>query len=223
MNQERELVTQRGLSRILGFVKNSGYLAKLKKNGILRECFVQVEGRKHPLIDVEVAIREIEASEDPARDYVRQRWTDHRDKLHDGDSKKRSADNDDKTSSKNVRKESTGQATNKEAAPGKNDDKVVNFADARTRTEIFKAKKAELEYQEAAGKLVEKDKVQKTAANVGGLVREKLNSIPDRLSQVLAAETGPDKIHELLTKDINQVLHAIADRIERDLGVRPAA
>lgn len=72
-----DLVSGRQFAKIAGF-KAPSYVAKLKKLGVLQKCFVKKKGKRYPLINVELALAEIEASADPAKDYVRRRWEQYR-------------------------------------------------------------------------------------------------------------------------------------------------
>lgn len=260
-----DLVSQRQLARILGLGRNSGYLTKLKAEGVLKRCYVQEKGRRYPRLDVEIAIEEIEASKDPSKDHVRQRWEAYRagnQNSHASVSESKGAGCAQPTPGTDAVDVLDGAASqgagtrhgqasgivvpealalnvpeklSQQSGPGSAISpasggagesaaaNVVSYQDAKTRKEIMLAKRAELDYEEAAGKLVQKAGVQKAGAAIAIMVREKLSTIPDRLAQVLAAETGPERVHEYLTQEINQICHALAERLEREFDVRPAA
>lgn len=205
-----EEVSGRKLAKILGFAPS--YIAKLKDLGILKNCLVVVAGKKHPLFDVEKAVSEIEASKDPAKEHVRERWEQHR------------SDKPDTTADKTSKANQSGRghiSDGVDSGVGTQDkENIISFHDAKTKKEIFLAKKAELDFEKAAGHLVDKGQVQKSAIECAQLVREGLSTIPDRLSQVLAAETGPERIHEYLNEEFKKMLNVLSDRIERDTGAR---
>lgn len=240
---EQQLVSGRELARILGF-KAPSYVTKLKKLGVLSECFVPQEGKKHPLIDVEVAVREIEASKDPEKDYVRARWEAYRRGEHSeagarrpsegsaepgGDDAGRAvqgegadgegaaaggaAQQDSTATDDTAKGQGSGPAGGDAAGgPEASDDKIVSFNDAKTRKEFYQAKQAELDYLERAGDLVAVKDVRRGAFHSGRLLRDALMNIPDRLSQSLAANTDPDRIHEILTEEISGALNDFTEQ-----------
>ena len=77
---------------------------------------------------------------------------------------------------------------------------------------------AKLEYERAAGILVEKSAVDRDAFKIGRQIRDSLLSFPDRLAEVLAAEVDVQKIQAFLTREVNQVLLAL----QTDPGEPPA-
>ena len=195
--EQKQLVSGRELAKILGFNAPS-YIAKLKSLGVLSRCYVKQPGKAHPLIDVAVAIEEIEASADPSKEYVRTRWELYR----NGeiiDSCKNPPDEEIK------------------APPP--DGKVISFNAARARKEDSLADMAELDFRTKSGLVVEKSLVREGYVYAASLISNALGTIADRTAQTLAAETSPDKIHEMLTKEFLQVQNSVADRIERELDI----
>lgn len=83
---------------------------------------------------------------------------------------------------------------------------AVDFVTARTMREAFKAKMAKMEYEEKAGKLTDASKVREEAFRAGRIVRDSLLGIPDRLSDVLAAESDPVKVRKLLMGEFENIL-----------------
>ncbi len=84
------------------------------------------------------------------------------------------------------------------------------FAEAQTRERVFKAKLAELEFDERIGKLVFRDVVEAEAFRIGRLVRDAVLNVPSRLAGILAAEMDQRRVHDLLEKELRQALEALA-------------
>ncbi len=81
-----------------------------------------------------------------------------------------------------------------------------NFKKARAFRERYRAKIAEIEYKNMAGLYVLKTDVEKSAFNYGRKIRDKLLNVPDRIYQVVAAETDPAEINKMLKKEIELAL-----------------
>lgn len=87
---------------------------------------------------------------------------------------------------------------------------AVDFVTARTMREAFKAKMAKMEYEEKAGKLTDASKVREEAFRAGRIVRDALLGIPDRLSDVLAAEQDPVQVRKLLIDELETILKELS-------------
>ena len=84
--------------------------------------------------------------------------------------------------------------------------KTVDYAAARTMREAYRAKMARLDFEEREGKLIDATKVKEEAFQVGRMVRDGLLAIPDRMADVLAAETDAEKVKRLLQEELETVL-----------------
>nr|MDT0251913.1 hypothetical protein [Endozoicomonas sp.] len=89
---------------------------------------------------------------------------------------------------------------------------AVDFVTARTMREAFRAKMAKMEYEEKAGKLTDASKVREEAFRAGRIVRDSLLGIPDRLSDVLAAENDPVKVRQLLVDEFESILNELSNQ-----------
>jgi hypothetical protein len=87
------------------------------------------------------------------------------------------------------------------------------FYEARARTEIFKAKQAELDYLEAVGLLVSSKDVEKEIAEIFGTLKNNVLRIADRKAQILAAETDPIRVHRLLSDEFRMVFDECSRRL----------
>lgn len=85
-----------------------------------------------------------------------------------------------------------------------------SYAAAQAAEKTFKAKMAELLYEERVGSLVRKDQVEAAAFRKGRLVRDGVLNVPARLAGILAAETDQRKIHDLLEQELRKALEALA-------------
>ena len=89
--------------------------------------------------------------------------------------------------------------------------KAVDYASARTMREAYKAKMAKLDYEEREGKLVDATQVKEQAFQTGRMVRDGVLAIPDRMADVLAAETDPAKVRQLLVTELELVLVKLSE------------
>lgn len=87
---------------------------------------------------------------------------------------------------------------------------AVDFVTARTMREAFKAKMAKMEYEEKSGKLTDASKVKDDAFRAGRMIRDALLGIPDRQADVLAAETDPKKVSEILVDELEAILNELS-------------
>ena len=85
----------------------------------------------------------------------------------------------------------------------------VDFVTARTMREAFKGRLAKLEFEEKSGKLTDAATVKNDAFEAGRIIRDELLTIPDRLADVLAAETDPRETRKKLYEEIEQVLNRL--------------
>ena len=82
------------------------------------------------------------------------------------------------------------------------------------------AELAELELAEKRGDLVSVADVEKALASKILGVRESLDTLADRLSPLLAAETDAAKVYALLRSEIRQVLAQLAHESRAPAGVQ---
>lgn len=83
------------------------------------------------------------------------------------------------------------------------------YAEARAKREEFNAKIAQMEYELAAGKLVDAARIQNEAFRLARITRDALLNIPNKIAHELAAEKDPHKIHTLLTGAITSALEGL--------------
>ena len=96
-------------------------------------------------------------------------------------------------------------AAGSDAGEGGADD-GPRLVDVRARREKAMAELAELELAEKRGELVSAQAIERALATKILSVRESLDTLADRITPLLAAETDPAKVYALLRTEIRQVL-----------------
>lgn len=82
---------------------------------------------------------------------------------------------------------------------------------SRQRLEHWKAMEAEAKYLAAASELVSAAKVRTWLFNRVRGARDSLMALPDRLSEILAAETDPRRVYALLAEELQAVCSELAE------------
>jgi hypothetical protein len=94
-------------------------------------------------------------------------------------------------------------------------DPLSVYMKARAVKETFNAKKAQLEYELLAGKLIDKNIPRESAAALLQMVKEHVLAQPDRLASTLAAISDIASAHKVLLNDCKAMLvrlsKAVAD------------
>jgi phage terminase Nu1 subunit (DNA packaging protein) len=85
-------------------------------------------------------------------------------------------------------------------------DNVVTYSDVRTKRELFTAKKAELEYRRAAGKLINAKAVERAWQNIAVSVQKAVLTVPDRVTPLLVGEVDQTIIHNRITTELKYAL-----------------
>jgi hypothetical protein len=85
------------------------------------------------------------------------------------------------------------------------------FMKLKTQREKVALELAELDLAKKRGEQVELAKVNTLFFNISSTVCESLLNIPDRISPMLAAETDPKKIGDMLNHEIRVALKLISD------------
>jgi hypothetical protein len=82
----------------------------------------------------------------------------------------------------------------------------LEYSKARAVRESYLARLAKIDFEERTEKLVSRDEMQVAAFSRYRTFRDGMLNIPDRLAAVLAAETDPRQVHELLSTEIRKAL-----------------
>ena len=88
---------------------------------------------------------------------------------------------------------------------------IPSFNDSRAKSEYFRAEMARLDLEEKEEKLCDAEKVKREAFSMARSVRDAMNSIPDRVSNQVAAETDSGVIHQALSEELRKALERLTD------------
>ena len=94
--------------------------------------------------------------------------------------------------------------------PEVSSDPMSAYLRARAVTETFKAKMAQLEYEERAGKLIPATKVGEYAAHWSAIVGDALSAFADRVAPLVAAAKSEAEIHRILAGETNALRRKMA-------------
>ena len=97
--------------------------------------------------------------------------------------------------------------------PDVTSDPVAAYLRARAVSETFKAKTAQLEYEERAGKLIQATKAGEYAAHWSAIVGDALSAYPDRVAPLVAAAKTEAEIHRILVGETNALRRKMAKAI----------
>ena len=92
-------------------------------------------------------------------------------------------------------------------------DPVTAYLRARAVSETFKAKIAQMEYEERAGKLMQTTKAGEYAVQFSGIVGDVLSSWPDQLTPAVAATTEESVVHRIISREVAVLRRKIAKAI----------
>jgi hypothetical protein len=97
--------------------------------------------------------------------------------------------------------------------PEVSSDPVSAYLRARAVSETFKAKTAQLEYEERAGKLIQATKAGEYAAHWSAIVGDALSAYPDRVAPLVAAAKSEAEIHRILAGETNALRRKMSKAI----------
>ncbi len=84
----------------------------------------------------------------------------------------------------------------------------VDFNSSKAQRESYRAKLAELEYNEKAGTFINAKEVRDVNESIYRIFRDRLLNIPTRLSGTLAAEEDQKRVHDILEAEIKKAIEA---------------
>lgn len=79
----------------------------------------------------------------------------------------------------------------------------------RKLKEMYEAKMAKLNYEKAAGLVVEAEKVKSEAFRLGRSLRNAILNVPKRVCGPIAAEKDPKKCEAMLTKELSLAMNGL--------------
>lgn len=189
-------ISKSAFAKVYGCAQS--YVTKLKD---LNRLVLSEDGK---LVNVEASLRLIEATGDPSKLGVRERWEAYR----------------------------NGQSLDaiapvQTAAPGSESENAARPARAEKEagTSAYHQARTDKEQIEAQLKLIELRKLQGQVAEIAPIVRavhdthvaarSALLQMPDRLTQLVAPESDPAKVHEMLRRECERVCEVMAREIQR--------
>ena len=86
-----------------------------------------------------------------------------------------------------------------------------SYAQSRAIKEAYNARLAKLEYEEKSSALVRTDSIKVAWFNTLRVLRDRTLNLPDRLAPLLASESDPKQVRELLDTELRQILNDVAD------------
>jgi hypothetical protein len=98
-------------------------------------------------------------------------------------------------------------------SPEVTNDPVAAYLRARAVSETFKAKIAQMEYEERAGKLMQATKAGEYAMQFSAIVSDALSAWPDRLTPLVAATTDESVVHKILSNEAAALRRRVAKAI----------
>lgn len=106
------------------------------------------------------------------------------------------------------------------ASGGRKQAGMVSLYEARTARANFAARREKiavererLELAEKQGKLIDRMLVESAWFEKGRMIRDRMLSIPDRLSALLASISDAARVHELLDSEMRKALNDVADEV----------
>lgn len=81
----------------------------------------------------------------------------------------------------------------------------------RSRLVGLRADRVELELDEQRGALRNVEKIRRQDFKIARILRNNLESMPDRIGAILAGESDPDQVHDLLSQAIAETLESAID------------
>lgn len=85
----------------------------------------------------------------------------------------------------------------------------------KTQTEKFKSQITEIDLKKAKGELLEAEDVKENASSLGLKLQNALLSIPERISAVIAVESDPLKIRQILLQEIRESLNTLCEDLQK--------
>lgn len=86
----------------------------------------------------------------------------------------------------------------------------MTFASANRAHKVWEARQAKLKHEQAAGRLVEADKVRAEAFRVARTVRDSMLNVADRIADQVASLTDPVEVHRVIDAEVRRALEGMA-------------
>ncbi|POS05317.1 hypothetical protein C3Y08_25180 [Burkholderia gladioli] len=103
------------------------------------------------------------------------------------------------------------------AAATREDPSLATYRDARARREMVRLERDQLELARERGTTLARDLAERLAFTAFRTVRDNIMNVPVRIKDVLAAETDPTRVEQLLEEELTQALASVdAEALLRD-------
>jgi hypothetical protein len=89
----------------------------------------------------------------------------------------------------------------------------LSIGELQRRNELEKLLLAQIKRRKESGELIDAELVERQAFEAGRSIRDAVQAIPDRTAPLLAAESEPFQIKQILNKEIYHVLENLAETI----------
>lgn len=169
------------------------YVTKLKD---LKKLVLSDDGK---LVNVEASLRLIDSTGDPSKQGVRERWSAYREG-RDLDSVEVVPASAEAAPAGGARRAPAGESA---------------YHQARTEKEQMDVQLKKIELRKLQGQIAEIGPILKAVQDTHVAARSALLQLPDRLAQMLAPETDPLKVHELLRLECERVCEVMVREIRR--------
>jgi hypothetical protein len=111
---------------------------------------------------------------------------------------------------------------------GGDDEQVIlaetaSFFDAQRIKEIYKARREALEYENQRNRMLDAEQVESMLFKLGRQLRDAIMNTPDRITGLIAAETGipQPRVHAILDQECRQICEGLSREIRHGLHRRP--
>lgn len=172
------------------------YVTKLKS---LNRLVLSEDGK---MVNVEASLKLIESTGDPSKQGVRERWDAYR----NGQSL------DDLPCDIEAEKPS---APSGKRSPAGGDGATSEYHKARTQKEQIDAQLKLIELRKLQGQVAEVAPMAKAMFDSQAAAQAAILQLPDRLTQLVAPETDPVKVHDILRKEAERICESMVREIQR--------
>jgi hypothetical protein len=97
--------------------------------------------------------------------------------------------------------------------PEVSSDPIAAYLRARAVAETYKAKNAQLEYEERSGKLIQVTQAGEYATSLSNILRDAVSAWPGRTTPLVASTTDEAVVHRILVRECDALLRKISKAI----------
>ena len=194
-------ISKSAFAKVYGCAQS--YVTKLKD---LNRLVLSEDGKQ---VNVEASLRLIEATGDPSKTGVRERWEAYR----NGDSLDEPAAIAPVASAVSPAAPTPAAAAAKSKTSGEGTSSA--YHQAKTQSEQFNAQLKHIELRKLLGQISEVAPMVRGVQDTHASAKSAILQLPDRLTQMIAPETDPVKVHELLRMECERVCEVMQREVQR--------